>query len=387
MDILTREASFSVRQVQELDARTPGRRIISLDSLRGVAAFVVVWHHFRLAFERDPPRWYLRPFFDGHAAVVLFFVLSGYVLSIPFWRHKGGSYPVYLVRRFFRIYVPYAAAVLLSAALARHFLYSHLPLTPWFLDNWQAPITGSLVLKQLLEMQISPELNLAFWSLRYEVLMSIVFPLACRFITGLGWLASLAISLGLLAVGIHLDMAIRHRGPVHELAITTMAYAPCFLLGALLSLKRDWIARTYRQMPRVVKAILLLVAVIFYFQPHTTGPQAFLLPLGACLALVFAQYSRAERLLITPIPEYLGRVSYSMYLVHAPVLLALLNLLVGKVPFVAVMGAYLICVLVISHIFCIAVEEPALRLGKRAAAFLSAGRSDTVLVRAGDLRQ
>ncbi len=319
----------------ELRSRTLGRRIIELDSLRGLAAFIVIWHHFRLAFAVGEPTWWLRPFFAGHAAVTLFFVLSGYVLAIPYWRGKQSPYPVYLVRRFFRIYVPYAVAVFVAAAIARHFLNPDLPLTAWFRGNWNVPVTAKLIAKQLIVMPAGPQLNSAFWSLRYEVEMSIVFPLICWIILKTRWWTTLTVTLLLLCIGVHLDVHFPERGIVADFLIDTIAYAPCFVLGAMMSWKREAIANAYKRTPSWAKYLVLALTVIGYFDSHVTGPQLFAIPLASCAVIIFAQHSRVRRILITAIPEYLGRISYSMYLMHMPVLLVTLILLHGKVPFIA----------------------------------------------------
>jgi peptidoglycan/LPS O-acetylase OafA/YrhL len=73
------------------------------------------------------------------------------------------------------------------------------------------------------------------------------------------------------------------------------------------------------------------------------------------------------------VPEYLGRVSYSLYLMHSIVLFAVLDLLYGRLPKLALFGMVMVGSLVLGHLFCVAVEEPAMRLGKRLAKRL-AGR-------------
>src|ERR1700722_527969 len=117
------------------------KRIEYLDSLRGLAATQVVINHSFLifpilysAFSREPITnrvvWVLvytpfHLFWDGAEAVTFFFVLSGFVLALPYFNGRAPFYPSYLVRRFFRIYVPYIIVVTLSAfmlflSLARH---------------------------------------------------------------------------------------------------------------------------------------------------------------------------------------------------------------------------------------------------------------------------
>ena len=92
------------------------RRFHELDALRGLACVSVVFLHFHdMWTPKDPhtlPHWkqvaliLLAPFYSGHQAVILFFLLSGLVLALPYTRGKEQSYPVYLARRIVRIYGP-----------------------------------------------------------------------------------------------------------------------------------------------------------------------------------------------------------------------------------------------------------------------------------------
>lgn len=61
-------------------------RIESLDSIRGIAALAVLMGHtvgsfaWPLAWSKIP---FINIFFEGYPAVIMFFVLSGFVLSRP----------------------------------------------------------------------------------------------------------------------------------------------------------------------------------------------------------------------------------------------------------------------------------------------------------------
>lgn len=134
------------------------KRIEYLDSLRGLAALSVVVHHcfllspvFWAAHSREP---ILNPlvwaftytplhlFWDGPEAVTFFFVLSGFVLALPYFGGRAPFYPSYLARRFFRIYVPYIVVVILSSGLLIFSLSKH-PMagtSEWFTRVWAHPV-------------------------------------------------------------------------------------------------------------------------------------------------------------------------------------------------------------------------------------------------------
>src|SRR5258705_2181071 len=101
-------------------------RLRSLDSLRGVAAILVVLHHWVFIFWGDhlPYRhpqdirqvatdaWFHFCTF-GPAAVQVFFALSGFVLTLALMRDED-TYAVFILKRVIRIYPPYLAPVLFS---------------------------------------------------------------------------------------------------------------------------------------------------------------------------------------------------------------------------------------------------------------------------------
>ena len=322
------------------------KRIFALDAMRGLAACVVVLYHFRLAFAMDGVRWYLRLFFAGRQAVVFFFVLSGYVLSLPYWRGRQFPYLAYVVRRGFRIYVPYVAAVLVAVAGAWWFSNARLPLTQWFYRTWHSPLTVELVVRQLL-MGTGGELNTAFWSLRYEVEMSIVFPLLCWVMVRVRAYGAAALGLAVAMIGLGEHSA-------------TLVWGSCFLLGAALAGGQREVGAVYRRTPRVMKWVGLGLVVFGY-----CSDVVVVVALGACGALTFAVHSRARIWLETAAPVYLGRVSYSVYLIHGTVLQATLVLLYGRVPQWLLGAVFLGATWVVSHLFCAYVEEPATRLGRR----------------------
>ena len=136
-------------------------RITELDSVRGIAAFTVLIHHcllaipviFNLYFSHDV---YSAPafmkflifspfhiFWNGHAAVILFFILSGFVLSISYYDHSRYNYPGYVVKRFFRLYIPYFVIITISALLL-DFAHSNNGIdsfSVWFNKMWSKKIS------------------------------------------------------------------------------------------------------------------------------------------------------------------------------------------------------------------------------------------------------
>jgi peptidoglycan/LPS O-acetylase OafA/YrhL len=138
-------------------------RLHTLDSLRGLAALAVVFGHCLRVFPEFGTRPYPGPvswagfvlkrtplavLVDGHVAVLIFFVLSGLVLSLPFQQGRMPSYGVFIGKRVARLYPPYLAAVVLGAVLSRLFA-DRLPRgdSVWLLTgNWAEPMDVSAAL-------------------------------------------------------------------------------------------------------------------------------------------------------------------------------------------------------------------------------------------------
>ena len=99
-------------------------RVRSLDGLRGFAAVGVLLYHLSLVARPELSRatweWLtqtpLKVLFAGTESVLVFFVLSGLVVTLPALR-KGFSWRRYYPTRILRLYLPTFGAVLLAAAL------------------------------------------------------------------------------------------------------------------------------------------------------------------------------------------------------------------------------------------------------------------------------
>jgi len=109
------------------------KRIEYLDSIRGLAALIVLLSHVGGAFEWPGiffavMNWpFLYILFNGKEAVAMFFILSGYVLSKPYMDNKLTHsrkifLPTFYLRRFIRIWSPWFFVFIISI-LAQKFLF------------------------------------------------------------------------------------------------------------------------------------------------------------------------------------------------------------------------------------------------------------------------
>jgi peptidoglycan/LPS O-acetylase OafA/YrhL len=239
-----------VDEAVELQARSGRPRLFALDALRGLAAVSVVVHHFHEAFSAGNVRWWSVLFGSGKAAVVLFFVLSGYVLSLPSWEGRQAPYGIYLVRRVCRIYLPFAAAAALSIAGDAVFWRFHPALSGWYALTWQAPVSPALVLVQF-TMWPMAVFNTAFWSLFFEMEMSVAMPWVCAALKRVNGVAA---TLGSYGVVYAATWVLAHRHvdvvghPAGWNALRTVQILCHFLLGATLARYSGRIGELWRAM-------------------------------------------------------------------------------------------------------------------------------------------
>ncbi len=338
---------------------SPLRRRPALDGLRGVAALVVVVHHSLLtdpgwgrpylgeATADTPWAWWrtvspLRLLWGGDAAVVVFFVLSGYVLARPFLHGAGGPWRLYYPRRLVRLYLPVWGALAFAAALVAVVPRTAVTGYSWLDDAGVPPTVPGLLGDVTLA---APDLFLGqLWSLHWEVLFSLLLPV---YLVAVGWLSRFGV------VGFVPLFVVASSSWLAD--VYPVVYLSVFAFGVLLAALE---VRPRRPRPSWWWVALGAVAVA-----GLTVKRYPLMVLGAtaAVALVLGS-SRAERLLSARPARWLGGVSYSLYLVHLPVVLAVSRLGAGVGVTVAVSVAVS---LVAAAVFHRVVEKPSHRLASR----------------------
>jgi peptidoglycan/LPS O-acetylase OafA/YrhL len=345
---------------------SPVGRLHHLDSLRGIAAVVVMLHHWRDMFTVSLVPVYLVPVFAGLNSVKLFFVLSGFVLSLPYWSGRQSSYNKYLVRRICRIYLPYAGAVFFAVIIGSRLLNSSLPLTHWFYNTWHEPFTTKLVLQQLLfSNPRGAAINMAFWSLRIEMIMSLVFPFVCWILLRLPPVPCWALAFGLEMIALDRPQFIMDR--ILHGQTDFILYASAFLFGAVLAKYLQPIREIYQELNLPTKILLLGCVIAGFYRGGGLSNELSNIP-ACCGVIVLADCSGLRGWLSTRVPVYIGDISYSLYLLHGPVLLASIILLYGRVPLWAIFVTFMAVTFGISHLYFNWVEMPAMVLGKKLTA-------------------
>ena len=327
--------------------RAPGApRFRSLDGLRGVAAAVVVLHHLTLIAEpvlrgvpgaMDPwSAWWLmehsplKLLTAGREAVVVFFVLSGLVVPLPALRNGSFSWPGFAASRFVRLFLPAWGALVLAAALvlAVPRVATQVSGGEWIAEKTATTMHWKRFVAELTLNTGGSHYDNVLWTLRWEIAFSFLLPLLIVLVAVLArwWLPAAALAVGVTTFGIIWN-------------ISALAYLPMFFLGMLIGTRidaiRGWSDRVPARLSRPVWALVLVASALVLvcswllepLVPSSTVAGKALIGLetaGAAGLVVAAIGSdRWRRFLEWPTVQFLGRISFSLYLVHVPVLVAL----------------------------------------------------------------
>ena len=148
-----------------------------IDVLRIIAAFAVFFSHYASGRLSGGLFWQIMPY--GHSAVIVFFVLSGFVIAFVS-QEKERTAGDYAQSRFARIVSVSVPAILLTVILdmAGKAMAPQLYTPDWgFRDDWPALrfLLGGLFLSQNWMLDVTVFSNLPYWSLCYEVWYYAIF--------------------------------------------------------------------------------------------------------------------------------------------------------------------------------------------------------------------
>ncbi|RKP44401.1 acyltransferase family protein [Trinickia fusca] len=360
-----------------------GARYEQLDALRGLAALTVVLSHFTLLTPllilRHTP---LRVLLGGHEAVVLFFVLSGFVLTLQINGAGKPGYYEYAIRRICRIYLPYLGAIAVAYAC---FLFSNGGEVgwagPWFNASWPPALSNADLARHLMFLLPfkTDQLDNVVWSLVYEMRISLVFmPIVLavyRMPTWLSLVGAASLSLALCAYAVHTDHPLIQASVSAEW-LPTGHYLSMFVVGAALAKHRSALSSHLGRAPRATRIGIVLAAssfalyvssasLRFHFREPLSGyliDWCVLLAVSGIIACAVALVPFARLLLIPPLP-FLGKISYSLYLFHCVVLLSVVHLTgVRMGPTLSLILAAVLIVPV-SYVGYVCFERPGIRLG------------------------
>jgi len=298
-----------------------GRVFHTLDALRGIAAICVVIFHMGLAFGPIAAP-------GGYLAVDLFFMMSGVVLSHAYegrFRAGMGSldfmrarlirlYPLYLLGALFGI------AVTLASLLGRNSQHWN----PSTLS--QAGLLAILFLPSFSARPVNEmfPLNIACWSLFFEILVNLLFVIFWPLLTSRRLIAVSLLTGGAVAAVIVSKGNIDQGSVASSFAAGLARTVFGFSVGVL-------IARRIGRVPRGEGNLRVLAIVAVVGIAITGWPQGVLRSIwdALCVLVVFPLVVYCGTVIdpgsrLRKIATFLGVTSYAVYVLHSP-LLSILN--------------------------------------------------------------
>ena len=300
-----------------------------IDGLRGIAILmVIIGHHFYINPNASTPVRYVGSIIGtGGSGVTLFYTLSGFLISWPFWKRKvAGSQAVmpsgYFQRRFWKIYPPLVLSILVLTPLyiASTSDWSYLSTAVKWLTGWAFvfPVSGKF--------------NPVMWTLAIEVQFYITLPLVFFCFRRMTPKTSLAVIPALFFVVPILTRVVIHKAATFYPNIDTHypSAMDAFFLGILIAglenmglIKKSWVR--WAVLGCVLWPLSLLVSAWVSMHPSEKTVlgneilQDGLKFSAACLLLFIAQPKHAiAQILCAPWLRWCGIISYEWYLLHQP---------------------------------------------------------------------
>ena len=372
--------------------KSSAKHVEFLDHLRGVAILaVLLFHSLSTVFGYDVLPWkgWFRDFsgpisFLGflpisvaNVGVPIFFVVSGFCIHLSF-QQQGRQWGRFFIRRVFRIYPAYLAALLFFTLFYQHhFRFGFMRQELWtqllahglLFHNYQTSTIGAI--------------NGSFWSMAVEIQLYLIYPLLVFLVGKLGWRRTLILLAGI-------EVCIRGSDGLMETlrtTETTAGYVSWLFSISPLGFWFSWslgafIAEAHvnkQPLPFLKSSVVLwpLLGVVCYFIKPLAGFRFLFFALATAVVvsklLACARPEAKAPSFWSGLLQKIGLWSYSLYLLHQPLLnvysyainwLAPEEFRLAPIAFVLVVVSWW-AVIPFSVLWCQVFELPGIALGKR----------------------
>ena len=279
----------------------PKPKIGIVGALRGLAALIVCWYHF--TYGQD---WWIRASGKyGWLGVHMFFVISGFIIpySLYQYRYSIRDYFRFLGKRLARLHPPYLASIVVVIVFGWLMM-----LVPAFHakapdTSWQSLVAHFFYLNDLVGR---PWLNVVYWTLSIELQWYLLLGLTFPLLADRRWTWQIA---GALVVLLGHRLILPDRIIFH--------IAPVFLIGVFVFQYKMGLSSVWR--------MLISIGAMFAIMRVPIGLPVSLVSLLSGLTIAFVTFENRYA-------NRLGEVSYSLYLLHIPVGLRIIDFM-SRIPF------------------------------------------------------
>lgn len=315
-------------------------RYESLDAIRGFAALSVVIAHTTSAGLVDNPevwKWLewspLRFLFAGHQAVIMFFVLSGFALTVMIKSMPKYNYAKYISARFIRLWPPYAASIMLTIAVVNVLKTSGLE---WYngwsgiapFDMEKSDIIGNFTMLGVFNpFSINPPI----WSLIQEMRISIFFPLILLAVIKYNTKALMAFIVAAILCCVYFyGTMYANLSLAKDSYIFTISFISPFALGCFIATNIEKVLNTVSSYTTAKLWVIFIVSYAIYSysfnRPWSATARLFGdITTSLASAAMLCISLKMNKGIFMRIGKYLGKISYSLYLTHISLLTVLMT--------------------------------------------------------------
>jgi peptidoglycan/LPS O-acetylase OafA/YrhL len=317
--------------LKTLEISSPAKYIPRLDVLRAIAILCVFFFHsHEIWLEQNLINAkvdFFHLFSFGWIGVPIFFVLSGFVIQLSFLNSKKFTVIEFYQRRFWRIYPSYFLALVTFTVLEDRSLKQF--------------ITHALLIHNLRGGWFFA-INPSFWTLAVESQFYLLYPLILIARRKIGMFKTLLLTIAIagLARGLA-ELILGSQSLYPVITSSTLATWPCWCLGAFVAENYFRQTRTFN-FPPYVNAIAIILSAVLINHSRSVELSYLLASLAAALCLEGYIYVKGNLLLIEKMLIPLGLCSYSFYLWHQPILMALNKMFVRFESMVPTWGFFII---------------------------------------------
>jgi peptidoglycan/LPS O-acetylase OafA/YrhL len=312
----------------------------ALDGWRGICACLVALFHFRIVWDFGVNSHIAQAALVQHASLFVdfFFVLSGFVIAYRYRdavRARTVTLRAFLALRLGRLYPLHLFTLLLVLALVLFFRYGTHGATHVTWDGSDVTpgaFLANLFLVQALHVLPGSSWNKPSWSISAEFATYVVYAVLWRLFGARTWVVSAIVLIAapvllLIVNGTSIDVT-------YDWGFVRAMLG--FALGTIaFSVSRDVRVRALlAQLSRAESTVIEVVLLAFVYVTVTVSdgtPYSLSAPfLFAGVVLVFSEaHGAVTGALLSPVMQWLGRLSYSIYMLHFPLQVALIYLAVA----------------------------------------------------------
>lgn len=369
-----------------------------LDSLRGIAALIVVIVHYLAAFypyaifgneggyqqHSSLEGIFFFPVFglvvSGHFAVCLFFILSGYVISYQYLgeRSQIGNIIKAIIKRPIRLGGLVYISIIFAAILWYFDLFLNLPASelttsqPWFSNFWKGNFEFSNLFYVLTTSAFSDgnHYNPPLWTIKIELYGSIMVYIFLLFFGRFKFRVLLLFSLIFVFynslyqgfwIGLTIAEVIKHHKSIKKFIAKPYCYWIIFILFVYFSAYPNYTSQNF------------ISKTIYSILPDDVNFGGGYPMFSALLVFLLVSSSLTiQKLLRKPILKFLGKISYALYVMHIMFIgsisswlyLYFYNDFGHHISFVIAFGISMPCIILTSYLATLYVDIPSIHISK-----------------------